>query len=122
MSREWHHVAQLADLPRRGAVLRSVAGHDLVVIKSPSGFHALRNVCPHQSAPICGGTVTGTYLPSRPGELRYGLEGEVIRCPWHGWEFDVRNGEALFGTTSKRAVTYPVEVREGERWVYISAR
>jgi nitrite reductase (NADH) small subunit len=122
MAREWHRVGGLGELPKRGATLRAVAGHELVVITSPSGVHAIRNRCPHQGAPICGGMVTGTYLPSRPGELRYGLAGEVIRCPWHGWEFDVRSGDPLFGITSKKLVSYPVEVRGGDVFVYIAGR
>jgi nitrite reductase (NADH) small subunit len=102
--------------------LAEVAGHDLVVVHSPSGIHVLRNRCPHQGAPICGGMLTGTYLPSDPGVLLYGMDNEIIRCPWHGWEFDVRNGEALFGISSKRLVLYPTEVRGGDLWVYVGAR
>ncbi|MEM7504956.1 MAG: Rieske 2Fe-2S domain-containing protein [Pseudomonadota bacterium] len=40
-----------------------------------------------------------------------GREGEILACPWHGWEFDLLTGECL--TDRKRLLTYPVEV-DGE--------
>ncbi len=122
MARQWHRVGPLAGFPENSMTLVDVAGHDLVVIHSPSGVHVIRNRCPHQAAPICGGMLTGTYLPSDPGVLRYGMENEIIRCPWHGWEFDVRTGDALFGISSKKLVRYPSEIRDAELWTYIGAR
>jgi nitrite reductase/ring-hydroxylating ferredoxin subunit len=41
----------------------------------------------------------------------------VVRCPWHGWRFDVRTGESLQSDRWK-APTYEVEVEDGE--VYVS--
>ncbi len=122
MAREWHRVGPLGEFPDNAMRKMDVVGHDLVIVRSPSGVHAIRNKCPHQGAPICGGMLTGTYLPSDPGVLLYGLENEIVRCPWHGWEFDVTTGEALFGISSKKLVSYPTEVRDGELWVYISGR
>jgi nitrite reductase (NADH) small subunit len=52
-------------------------------------------------------------LPSPRGVLAYGLEEGVLRCPWHGWEFDLQTGRALFGTAGKRLVTYGATVRDG---------
>ena len=89
------------------------------VVRTPKGLFAVRNHCPHQAAPICRGEVTGTTLPSQPDELRYGLEDEVLRCPWHGWEFSLATGEAVFNTSRKRLVKYPVEVEDGRVCVYV---
>jgi nitrite reductase/ring-hydroxylating ferredoxin subunit len=58
-------------------------------------FFAYRNVCPHAGAPICVGKVCGTTLPSNVGEYILAREGEIVRCPWHGWEFDLLTGEHL---------------------------
>ena len=72
-------------------------------------LYAVRNVCPHQGAPLCRGTVSGTMLPSAPQEYVYGMEDRILRCPWHGWEFHLDTGESL--TNAKRRVrTYPVTI------------
>lgn len=58
-------------------------------------IHAYRNICPHAGAPVCEGEVTGTTLPSPVYHYDYGREGCILRCPWHGWEFDLESGEHL---------------------------
>ena len=47
-------------------------------------------------------------LPAAPGEYRYALEGRVLRCPWHFWEFDIPTGEVIFIPNPKRVKTYQV--------------
>lgn len=74
-------------------------------------FHAIRNVCPHAGAPLCQGHIQTTHRPSEVGKFDPALEGRVLRCPWHGWEFDIVTGKALYDRNSKVA-TYPVEVDE----------
>src|ERR1700754_137335 len=80
------------------------------VVRRGSELFAILNVCPHRAAPVCEGELTGTMLPSAPGELRYGMEGLVLRCPWHGWEFDVRSGESVAGVDSRRLRTCPIRL------------
>ncbi len=29
-----------------------------------------------------------------PGEYRMSRPGEMLKCPWHGWEFDIRTGQS----------------------------
>src|SRR5687767_12649782 len=58
-------------------------------------FYALRNLCPHKSGPLCTGFVSGRMMADLPpstadeGGLTYADEGEIIRCPWHLWEFEI---------------------------------
>jgi nitrite reductase/ring-hydroxylating ferredoxin subunit len=75
-------------------------------------FVAALNMCPHELAPVCRGKVRGTTLPSPPGEYRWGREGEILACPWHGWEYDLLTGKML-ADERIRLRTYPVEVRDG---------
>jgi nitrite reductase/ring-hydroxylating ferredoxin subunit len=42
----------------------------------------------------------------------YGRDGEIVRCAWHGWEFDIATGRALVDP-HVRARTYPVTVADG---------
>jgi nitrite reductase (NADH) small subunit len=76
-------------------------------------FFAVRNKCPHRGAPLCEGTVGGTFLTSRPNEYVFGMENRVLRCPWHGWEFDLRTGRSLFQPDEVRVKTYRVTVEDG---------
>lgn len=80
-------------------------------------FWALRDACPHQGAHLSGGRLSGTMLPSEPATLDYGLNDEVVRCPWHGYEFSARSGEMLFGTGNLRVATYPVAIEDGHVFV-----
>lgn len=62
-------------------------------------FYALKNRCPHQGAPLCEGPISGTTVHiQRSGEMpraEWVRDGEILRCPWHAWEFDIRTGKAL---------------------------
>jgi nitrite reductase (NADH) small subunit len=58
-------------------------------------------------------------LPSRPQEYVLGYEDRVLRCPWHGWEFDLETGESLFDPERWRVRVYPVRVEDGEILVEI---
>jgi nitrite reductase (NADH) small subunit len=72
-------------------------------------FYAIKNVCPHAGAPLCQGHIQTTHRPGEVGEFEPTLEGRVLRCPWHGWEFDIITGKGLYDRNS-RVATYPVEV------------
>ena len=48
----------------------------------------------------------------------YGREGEIIRCAWHGWEFEIATGRSLVDPRI-RARTYPVEVADGRVYVVV---
>jgi 3-phenylpropionate/trans-cinnamate dioxygenase ferredoxin subunit len=36
-----------------------------------------------------------------------------MRCPWHGWEFDIASGRSLFDPDGVRVRNYPVTVEDG---------
>jgi nitrite reductase/ring-hydroxylating ferredoxin subunit len=81
-------------------------------------FYALHNRCPHAGGNLCQGPLTGTALPTDQREYVYGLEGQVLRCAWHGWEFRVDTGECL-ASPRMRARTFPVTIEDGMLVVHI---
>lgn len=87
-----------------------VAGRSIGVFNIHGEFFAIKNVCPHQQAPLCLGEVTGMMMPSRPGEFIWGRQGEIVRCPWHGWEFDIKTGRSVFNPHRVRVRSYDVTV------------
>lgn len=109
-----HPVGSVSEFPTGQMRIVTVDGAEIGIYKKADGtFRAALNICPHRAAPICRGQVTGTMMPSAPGVLEYGMEEQVLRCPWHGFEYDLDTGEPLFGVTRGRLKAYPVTVVDG---------
>jgi 3-phenylpropionate/trans-cinnamate dioxygenase ferredoxin subunit len=117
-----HRVGGVADFELGRFRVFSIDGRPVGVVKTSQGFFAVRNRCPHQGASICAGRVTGTMEPSAPGEFSFSEETMVVTCPWHRWEFVLDTGESYCHVTTKRLVTYPVEIESGEVYVIMKGR
>ena len=91
----------------------TLRGRSVGVFNVGGEFFALRNACPHQGGPLCQGVLSGLAVPGAPGEYRYVRRGEILRCPWHGWEFDIRTGRSYVDPDTTRVRTYPVELVPG---------
>ena len=103
----------LERFPLDRITLVEIDGREVGIVRTPDGVFAIGNRCPHQGAPLCSGRVTGTMLASEPNRYVYGEEALVVRCPWHGFEFDLRTGRSFEGVIRGRIPVYPVEVRDG---------
>ena len=103
-----HPAAKTGDLPPGGRKLVTIGRVEIGLFNVSGEYRAYRNVCPHAGAPVCLGRVGGTSLPSEVYEYKYGREGSILRCPWHGWEFDLRTGANLVDPR-KRLKAVPVE-------------
>lgn len=108
-------LARVEDIPRQGdGALRCTAGGvPIGLFRLEDEIVAWRDVCPHEAAPVCRGTVTGTRVQSAVQEYRYGRHQEILRCPWHGWEFDLATGRHLALGSGARLRRHPIEVRDG---------
>jgi nitrite reductase/ring-hydroxylating ferredoxin subunit len=107
-----HVVGPVSEIAPGGRKIVDVAGRSIGVFNVDGTFYALRNTCPHQGAPLCLGSVKGTAEQSRPGEYVWGREGRILRCPWHGWEFDLATGRSVFNPHRTRVRSYPVTVED----------
>ncbi|MBV9281215.1 MAG: Rieske (2Fe-2S) protein [Chloroflexi bacterium] len=90
-----------------------VEGRSIGIFNVEGRFLALRNKCPHRGGALCEGPLTGTTLPVEDRTFVYGRAGRILRCAWHGWEFDVESGQALADPTV-RVQTYRVTVEDGQ--------
>jgi nitrite reductase (NADH) small subunit len=108
-----HIVCTVEDLPPGKRKIVELDGLSIGVFNVNGSFHALKNICPHQGAPLCQGSIKGTALPSGPGEYVWAREGEILRCPWHGWEFDLLTGRSIFNPHKVRVKAYDVSVERG---------
>jgi nitrite reductase/ring-hydroxylating ferredoxin subunit len=86
-------VASTSDLKPGTAMTVVANGIEIALYNVAGKICATSNTCLHQGGPLGEGI----------------LEGEVITCPWHMWEYHVRTGEKV-GNNSLKLATYPVEV------------
>lgn len=109
----------LADGERR---VFKVGRRRVGVFRVDGHYVALHGGCPHAGGALCEGPLTGTTLPTdEPYTYEYGREGKVLRCAWHGIEFDVETGTSLVDP-ALRARTYPVDVEDGAVVVHLRGR
>ena len=107
-----------SDVPPDRAKIVTLNSRSIGIFNVKGSYHALLNVCPHRGASLCEGPVSGTTCPTDGREFVYGRENEIIRCAWHGWEFDIRTGEFLVNPRIK-ARTYPVTVEQDAIYVHV---
>lgn len=86
-------VARAVDVPPGTAKVVVVQGHPVALFNVEGRFHAVSNVCLHRGGPIGEGT----------------LDGAVVTCPLHGWEYDVRTGRNVANPVA-RLKTYAVRL------------
>jgi 3-phenylpropionate/trans-cinnamate dioxygenase ferredoxin subunit len=108
-----HRVGTVAEVRRAGCCTVEVHGRPVTVLSVGEKFFAVHDRCPHMGASMCTGTLGGTFVASAPHELVYGRHERVIRCPWHGWEFDLETGRSLLEPERVGLKTYPVTVKDG---------
>jgi 3-phenylpropionate/trans-cinnamate dioxygenase ferredoxin subunit len=111
---EWHDVGSLADLQRAGRLLARIGGREVGVLEVDGELRGVRNRCPHHGGPLCLGIV-GPRQTGTPGRYDLGSRS-VLRCPWHGWEFEPATGACL-DDPSMRVAVYPAKAVEGRVFV-----
>jgi nitrite reductase/ring-hydroxylating ferredoxin subunit len=106
-------VGALDDFQEGRATIVKADGREIGVVRWAGSIYAIRNICPHQSAPLCEGRVEPRIL-AKPtvGVIELDREDLVLSCPWHGWEFELTSGRSVFDP-DYRVRTYEVEVRDG---------
>jgi nitrite reductase/ring-hydroxylating ferredoxin subunit len=112
-------VAAVSELPPGTKLTVPIGRFGVVVYNINGEYYALNNYCPHMGAEIGRGPVTGTNQSEAPYQRIFCRDGEVVRCPWHGWEFDIKTGRTLAGPT-RRVQTYRAWVEDGV--VFVSSR
>ncbi len=92
----------------------SIGNRDVVVVRWGGGFYALSAVCPHQLGPMDEGFVRASIgCPGRVGDVEADHDTPVLTCPWHGWEFRLRDGRPTWNPGGPSLRTFRVRVREG---------
>jgi nitrite reductase (NADH) small subunit len=87
------------DIPMLEGRSVEVDGRRIAVFRTPDGFRAIDNACPHAGGPLSDGIVAD----------------RCVTCPLHGLRFDLDSGASTDG--SARVRTYSVVERDGELWL-----
>jgi len=88
---------------RPGECKVAVAGDQKIAIANINGsFYAIANECPHKGGPLGDGC----------------LKGELLKCPWHDWHFNVITGENDQSENVKLK-TYRLAIEDERIWVLI---
>lgn len=122
MSADRVHVDSLGALePGAKRIVETPRG-EVGVFNIDGEFYAITNTCAHQGGPLCEGTVLDDVRGEFRGVGERVAEGftdeKVIKCPWHGWEYDLDSGD-LKGDRTVSLPTYDVVVEDGEVYVRV---
>lgn len=99
---EWIRIATVDEIPP-GTGKEFVAGGRIVAVYNVGGeFQSLDGVCPHSGGPLANGK----------------LDGAIVTCPWHGWQFDVTNGRHCLNSNLKQPC-FALKIEGTEIWVEI---
>jgi len=108
-----HIVATVDDIPPGQRKLVNVEGRDIGIFNVGGEYFAVGNRCPHEGASLCKGRIVGLVESSEPGSYRFSRRGELLRCPWHGWEFDLRTGKSWCEPDRTKVRSYDLKVESG---------
>jgi toluene monooxygenase system ferredoxin subunit len=101
---DWRTVIQLDEIWEGDLVSRQVDGVAVLLINVDGDVHAFFDRCPHAGTPLSQGS----------------LEGRVLTCPTHLWQFDVVDGGAGVNPKNCRLLSYPVRIEDGKVLVRIA--
>ena len=93
----WHKVAKTTDMKDGGAQIIDISGQSIALFNLKGKFYATDNHCLHRGGPLADGHI----------------EGSIVTCPWHAWQFDVKSGECLTMKGSKLKC-YPTKIENSE--------
>lgn len=99
---QWHEVCQLSELSADSGREFVFGGNIVAIFLVEGRVYAVDGMCAHQGGPIAQGKLNRT----------------CITCPWHGWQYDICNGNNLL--TGKQMLTsYETEIRKDSVWILI---
>lgn len=107
-------VCKLSDIDIGKITPVKVGRAPVIVSRLPSGqIRAVGGRCPHQGAAFEHGCISGTTESESPNVLNFCNNGETLRCPWHGFEFSLLDGQPTVPAAPQRPMMlrfYDVEV------------
>ena len=117
MTKTRHVAARADEIGPGGRKLVQIGRRAVALFNLDGEFFAIGDTCPHEFGSLCKGKLVGLAEADVPGEYRFSREGEFIKCPWHGWEFDIRTGQSYCDPKAVRVRSYEASIATGEEIV-----
>jgi nitrite reductase/ring-hydroxylating ferredoxin subunit len=108
-----HVVATIDEIAPGKSKLVTVKGRQIGLFNVQGRFYALANRCPHAGGALCEGAIVGLVQSDGPGKYKIARDGEFVRCPWHGWEFEIATGQSWCDPKNLKIRQYPIAVEPG---------
>ena len=86
------------EIPEGGCKVGMVGDRQVAIFNVEGKLYATQAECTHRGGPLCEGALWGT----------------IVTCPWHGSEFDIRNGMVVTPPADEPLKTYAVKVEDGK--------
>lgn len=113
----WVRVASSDELPPGAAGSFRAGRRRIALARTSEGvIHALSDTCPHRGARLGTGKLCRMVESAGAGSYRLGST-IVLRCPWHGYEFDVTSGDSVIREPKLHVATFPIHEEGGEIFV-----
>lgn len=113
-----HRVCRV-DQVTSGTVTPVMMGRGKILLtRLPSGeIRAFASRCPHQGADLEHGCMTGHAHSDQPNVLMMDRPGQILRCPWHGFEFDICSGKSVADQGKLKLRRFDVEIADSEVFI-----
>ena len=95
LSQHWIEACRVEELPPGSRKLVKINNIEIALFNLRGVIYAIKNRCPHRSGPLLRG-----FIDAKGG----------IKCPMHGWRFDLRDGSS---ERPARATVYLVKIESG---------
>ena len=112
-----HIGTSIGEVPTGTRKIVSVANREIGLFNIDGALYAIRNVCPHRTGPLCKGRIRPLVVSKGGTNIDHHQENEIIKCPWHQWEFDLKTGQSITDS-HLRIRTYRVEKEEDNIVLY----
>ncbi len=108
-----HIAATVDEIPPGGVKLVEIGRRRIALFNVDGEFLAIADRCPHEGASLCKGRIVGQVEADAPGAYTLSRPGEWVRCPWHGWEFDLRTGQSRCEPRATRVRAFETALADG---------
>jgi len=108
-----HVVARVGEIAPGERKCVTVDGRGVIVFNVKGDYYALSETCPHKGGSLAKGIITGLVQSDGPGDYQHSRMGEIVRCPWHQWEFDIKTGRSYCDPRRMRLMKFDVKVEPG---------
>jgi nitrite reductase/ring-hydroxylating ferredoxin subunit/hemoglobin-like flavoprotein len=97
--------ARVDEIPEGERKILTINGLSIGLFHHKGNWYALKNVCLHRGGPVCTGT----------------LEGDILTCPWHGFQYNITDGHLLVDE-SAHLDSYHIKIQDGEIHLFVPDR